>query len=79
MQRIWKKYFKDLYKIDTREQVAVNMCGFGGVQRGNNFGGLPIRRTEVKLKLKKLKNGKTARKHEVTGQILKGGGDMVVD
>ena len=25
---IFKDYFKDLYNIDTEEQVAVHMCGF---------------------------------------------------
>ena len=46
VQKIWKNYFEDLYNIDTQEQVAVHMCGFDGVQRGNYFGGDPIRTTE---------------------------------
>ena len=25
----------DLYNIDTQEQVAVHMCGFDGIRRGN--------------------------------------------
>ena len=33
------------------EQVAVHMCGFDGIQRGNYFGGEPIR-TEVKKVIK---------------------------
>ena len=36
--QIMKNYFEDLY---TAEQVAVNMCGFNGVKRGNYFGGEP--------------------------------------
>ena len=26
VRRIWKKYFDDLYNIDTQELVAVHMC-----------------------------------------------------
>ena len=39
VRRIWKEYYEDLYNIDTQEQVALLMCGFNGVQRGNNFEG----------------------------------------
>ena len=46
LKRIWKDYFEDAFNIDTQEQVAVHMCGFYGVQRGNYFGEEPIRRTE---------------------------------
>ena len=38
----------------TEEQVAFHMYGFNGVQRGNYFGGEPIRRTEVKVRVVKL-------------------------
>ena len=30
-QRTWKEYFKDMYNIDTKEQVAVHMCSFNGI------------------------------------------------
>ena len=72
-------YYEDLYNIDTQEQVAVYLCGFDGVRRGNYFGGEPIRRTEVELRVGKLKNGKVAGKDEVTGEVIKGGGNRVVD
>ena len=32
VRRIWGEY---LYNIDNQEQVAVNMCGFDGVRKGN--------------------------------------------
>ena len=32
VRRIWKEYFKDQYNID-KEEVAVNMRGFDGIQR----------------------------------------------
>ena len=44
------------------------MCGFNGVRRGNFFGGEPIRRTEVEVRVGKLKSRKAVRK-----------GDRVVD
>ena len=55
------------------------MCSFAGVQKGNYFGEEPIRRTEVEVRVGKLKNGKAAGKDEVTGEILKGGGNRVLD
>ena len=55
------------------------MCGFDGVQRSNDFGGEPIKRTEVEVREEKLKNGKAAGKDEVTGEMIKGEGNRVVD
>ena len=79
MRRIWKKYFKDLYNVDTQEEVGVHMCGYDGVRRGNYFGGEPIKKTEVEERVKKLKNGKAASKYEVTEEMIKGGGYVVAD
>ena len=53
-RKIWKDYFEDVYNIDTQGQVAVYMCGFDGIQRGNYFGREPIRRTEVEVRIGKL-------------------------
>ena len=36
------------------------MCGFDGIRRGNYFGGEPIGRDEVEVRVGKLKNGKAA-------------------
>ena len=44
------------------------MYGFGGVQRGNYFGGEPIRRTKIELRVGKIKNGKAAGNDEITGK-----------
>ena len=63
VQRIWKEYFQDIYNIDTQEQAGVNMCGFDGVQKSNNFGGQLIRRTDIRMG--NLKYGKAAGKDEV--------------
>ena len=49
-----KKKFKDLYNINTQEEVLVHMCGYDGVRRGNYFGGEPIRKIEVEERVKKL-------------------------
>ena len=58
------------------------MCSFDGIQRGNTFGGERIgraERAEVEVRVGKLKNGKEASKDEITGEMMKGGGDRVVD
>ena len=41
------------------------MCGFDGVRRGNYFCGELIMKTEVEVRVGKLKNGKAAGKDEV--------------
>ena len=51
--RCSKEYFLDLYNIDTQELVAVHMCGFDGIQRGKYFGGEPIGRVEVEIRVGK--------------------------
>ena len=55
------------------------MCGFDGAWRGNYFRGDPIRRMEVEVRVEKLDIGKATGKDEVTGEIIKGRGDKVVD
>ena len=55
------------------------MCGFDGIQRGNYFGGEPIARAEVEVRVGKLKNRKAAGKDKITGEMIKGGDDRVVD
>ena len=79
VRRIWKEYFEYLDNIDSQEQVAVQMCGFSGIWRGNYFGGESIGRTEVEVRVGKLKNGKAVGKDEITGEAIKGGGNKVVD
>ena len=53
VRRIWK-YYEDLYNRDTQEQLPSHMYGFDGVRRGNYFGGEPVRRTEVEVRVGKL-------------------------
>ena len=65
VQRNGKDPSEDMYSMDTNEQVAVHMCGFGDVQENNYFVGKPVR-TQVKVKIGKLTNGKAAAKDEVT-------------
>ena len=60
--------------MDIQEQVAIHMCGFDGVQRGEL-----IRRTEAEATMRKLKSKKATSKDEVTEEMIKGGDDMVVD
>ena len=79
IQRVWKEYFEDLHNIDTNEQAVVHMCGFDGIQRGNYFGVEPTGRAEVEVRMGKLKNGKASGKDEITGEMIKHGGDRVMD
>ena len=58
VRKVWKEYFEDLYNMDTQEQVAIHMCGFDRIRRGNYFGGLPIGRAKVEVRVGKLKKGK---------------------
>ena len=74
VRKIWKEHFEDIYNIDTQEEAAVHMCAFDGIQRGNYFGG-----AEVEVRVGMLKNGKSTGKDEITGEMIKGGGDRVVD
>ena len=53
-------------------RIAIHVCDFNGVQRGNYIGEEPIKRTEVKVKVGKFKNRKAAGKDEVTGEMIKG-------
>ena len=55
------------------------MCGFDGIRRGNYIGREPIGRAKVEVRVGKLKNGKAAGNDEITGEMIKGGGDRVVD
>ena len=55
------------------------MYGFDGVRRENCFGEKRNTRTEVEVRMRKIKNGKAAGKDEVTGEMIRGGGDSVVD
>ena len=55
------------------------MCGFDGIRSGNCFGREPIGIAEVEVRVGKLKNGKAAGGDEITEEIIKGGGDRVVD
>ena len=55
------------------------MYGFDGIRRRNYFGGEPIGRAEVEVREGKLKNGKAAGGNKITGEMMKGGGNKMVD
>ena len=55
------------------------MCGFDGIRRGNYFEGEPFGRSEVEMRVGKVKNRRAADVDEITGEMIKGGGDRVVD
>ena len=62
VRTILKKYFEDLYNVDTQEHVAIHICSFDEILRGNYFGGEPIWRAEVEVRDGKFKNWKAAGK-----------------
>ena len=74
-----KDYFKDLDNIDAQELVAVHMCGFDGISRGNYFAVEPIGNADVEVRVEKLENGKATDGDEIAGQMIKGEGDKVVN
>ena len=51
------------------------MALINGIWRGNYFRGEPTGRAEVEVRVGKLKNGKAVGRDEITGKIIKGGGD----
>ena len=55
------------------DKITLYACSFDSIQRSNYFGGEPIGRAEVKVRVGKHKNGKAA------GEMTKGGGDRVVN
>ena len=55
------------------------MCGFDGIRRGNCFERESIGRAEVGVRVGKPKNGKVAGKNEITGKMIQGESDRVVD
>ena len=62
---------------------AYQPCGGGrrgqfNIKKYIYFGGEPIESTEVESRVGKPKNGKAVGKDEITGEIIKGGGDRVV-
>ena len=77
-RKIWKEYFEDLVNIDTRQKIAVHMCGFAGIRRGIYFGRESIGRAEVEERVVILKNGKAAGKDEIRREMIKGRGKRVV-
>ena len=58
------------------QSTSVSLIGFG---KENYFRGESIGRAEVEVRSIKLKNGKAAVKDEITGEMIKGGGDRVVN
>ena len=62
-----------------RNRLYYRCVGFNGVRRGSYFRGEPIRGMEVEARVGKPKNGKAAGKDDITGEMIKGGGEKVVD
>src|SRR5678815_2474231 len=55
------------------------MYGFDGARRNRYFGDEVISNEGVMGRVRKLKNGKSVGIDEITGEMLKNGGEMVID
>ena len=58
---------ENLYNLNTQKQILAHTCGFDGIMRNNYIGGELVRRTEVEVRVGKLKNKKAAGKDEMSG------------
>ena len=56
------------------------MCGFDRIRRVNYYVGEPVKRAEIEqLRVGKLKNRMATVKDEIAGEMIKVGGERVVD
>ena len=55
------------------------MYGFDGIWKCNYFREVSIRRAEVEVRERNLRNVKATGKDDISGEMIKGGGDRVVD
>src|SRR5678816_1679135 len=76
---VWKEHFENLHNINSNDEVIVNVCGFDGARRNRYFGDKVISKEEVMGRVRKLKNGKSAVIDEITGEMIKNEGEMVID
>src|SRR5678815_4789355 len=74
---LWE-HFENLHNIGSNKEVIVNVCGFDGA-RNRYFGHDVISKEEVMCRARKLKNGKSTVIDEITGEMIKNGGEMMID
>jgi hypothetical protein len=65
--------------VGSSDEVIVNVSGFGSIRRNRYFGDELISREEVVARVRKLKNGKSAGIDGITGEMIKNGGEIVID
>ena len=76
---VWREYFENLHKVGSNEEVIVNDQGFECLGRNGYLGVEDITREEVVGRVRKLKNGKSAGIDEISGEMIKHGGEKVID
>ena len=79
VRKIWSEYFENLLNVGSNEVVVVNANGLEGVRRNGYSGEEIITRDEVVDRVRKLKNGKSAGIDGITGEMIKNGGEKVID
>ena len=76
---VWKEHFENLDNIGSNDEVIMTVCGFDGTRRNRYFGDEVISKEEEMDRVRKFKNGKSAGIDEITGEMIKNGGKMVID
>src|SRR5678816_2366098 len=76
---VWRKHFESLHIIGGYEEVIVSVCGFDGARRNRYFEDEVMSKEEVMGRVRNLKNGKSGGIDEITGEMIKNGGEMVID
>ena len=61
----WKEYFKILHKVNTEEQVSINMCDSDGTKKGNQFWGPTVLKWVISF------GGEPAHRAEDEGRMVK--------
>jgi hypothetical protein len=79
VRKVWKEHFENLHNVRSNEEVIVNACGFVGLGRNRYFGNELITKEEVIGRVRKLKNGKSPGIDGITGEMIKNGGENVID
>ena len=79
VRKVWKEHFENLHNVGINEEIIVNACGYERVGRNRYFEVEVITRKEVVGRARKLKNGKSAGIGGITGEMIKNGGECVID
>lgn len=75
----WSEYFDKLLNVDENRDAIVTVLGRAGSKSCRIEDERAIDEKEVRLALKKLKNGKAVGVDDIAAEMLKGGGNAVIE